>query len=143
MLGAVRGVGRGVVGGRVGVRWMGMAVGKGDALGRKIEEELRGIREAGTYKTERVIKSAQSSHITVASGKEVRGCVGGCGSQARAPKFAGAFWPRAGPPLAPRVPREMREGGGGWGEGRQRRRAYRSSRSSDRFCRIICTWLYR
>lgn len=38
---------------------------------QRIEGELKGIKEAGTWKTERVIISPQDSEITVASGKKV------------------------------------------------------------------------
>ena len=37
----------------------------------RIEGELKGIKEAGTWKTERVIISPQDAEITVASGKRV------------------------------------------------------------------------
>ena len=42
-----------------------------DALRTKLESEINGIREAGTYKRERVIVSPQDSTIRVQSGQEV------------------------------------------------------------------------
>jgi hypothetical protein len=38
---------------------------------KRIEGELETIREAGTWKTERVIISPQAAEITIASGKKV------------------------------------------------------------------------
>jgi glycine C-acetyltransferase len=40
-------------------------------LDEKLQRELQGIRDAGTYKSERVIISKQSANIQVAGGQEV------------------------------------------------------------------------
>ena len=40
-------------------------------LWESLAEQAAGMREAGTYKTERVLESPQDAHVRVAGGREV------------------------------------------------------------------------
>ncbi|MEP0713531.1 MAG: glycine C-acetyltransferase, partial [Algoriphagus sp.] len=42
-----------------------------DQFKPKLQEELKGIKEAGLFKKERVITSPQSAEITIAGGQKV------------------------------------------------------------------------